>query len=89
MKKTLIVLAVLSLISAAHANPTACPTLEFAELQTYTEKELMAMWSENFEKMVAIGPADMREFQNCDVQATRILRIAKTKKDAQATPPAK
>lgn len=96
MKKTSIARACLALLlvvgSTAHASATACPTLEFAELQTYTDKELMTMWSENFQKMVDIGPANMEEFQNCDTQTSRLARIMKARKEAQkaqATPTAK
>lgn len=88
MKKTLLAI-LLALSSAVHADAPFCPVLEFAELQTYTEKELMTMWSENFDKILAVGINRPAEVENCTAQNTRILRIVRAKKDAQVTPPVK
>ena len=77
MKK---IIAALMLSTAAFTSQAAspCPQIEFAELQTYTTKELedLAM------KYVALSVANMGgigqraiESQNCDEQFVRIQRI--------------
>lgn len=93
MKKTSIARAAvaltLALSSVAHAGAAFCPVVEFAELQTYTKEELMAMWSENFNKTQAAGINRPIEVENCVAQNSRILRALKIKREAQATAPVK
>lgn len=89
MKKTHAALAVLALICGSTIHAAACPVYEFAELQTYTEKELHSMAGKFITLAAEIGSANMSESQNCFTQFDRVKRVIKMKKDAQAATPAK
>jgi len=88
MKKTLLAI-LLTLVVASAAHAVTCPVYEFAELQTYTEKELDEKAGKFITLAAEIGPANMRESQNCFDQFDRVQRVIKMKKDAHPTPLAK
>lgn len=77
--------ALLAVSSLAHAVPV-CPPVEFAELQTYTEKELDDLASKYIKGLLA---TPISEAQNCNEQFRRVLRIRSArfpKKPTTTTP---
>lgn len=64
----------------AHAAAPLCPAYEFAELQTYTDKELDKLSDEMMDRRMRYAyTADVTDLDNCSKQAERILRILKTR----------
>lgn len=88
--------ALLAASVSAHAVPV-CPPVEFAELQTYTEKELDDLWFSYIQKSVRMPygagqrghEEKMREIENCNEQVKRVQRVQFTrfpKKPTTTTP---
>jgi hypothetical protein len=74
------------------ANAQTCPTIEFAELQTYSVKELKKQFctiqsNVDFQSKLLVSGASsdsvFREIEKCTEQARRVQRILKTKGSEQ------
>ncbi len=81
MKKAVLFLALLGAVSAEAAQPV-CPTIEFAELQTYSVKELDEAIHKNIARGTQYLNAPMSEHENCTEQNKRIRRVLNAKKEA-------
>lgn len=88
--KKLFILATFAATLSAQATPV-CPSIEFAELQTYSQAELMDLMRSNFMKsmsIVSMNAASMIEHQNCDVQYKRMMRLYESRLPPKPATPA-
>lgn len=92
MKTITVILAVLCLFSsvAQAAGAAVCPAIEFAELQTMSDKELKEKYMDYFGKLTRFAPGSENynpysssEKDNCKDQMKRIDRIEKARAEAK------
>lgn len=79
--KIIATLLLTALSTSAYAGAARCPAIEFAELQTYNDKELKERLNQYRETRLAILTTNMAEFNNCSDQIDRIMRLQRSRRE--------